>query len=135
MGSSEEVNELIPSINIFLSTNHIFTGAVYILCGIIGGSFGIGLPIIIRVEIALPGFIPRPSLQYNSRITFHGILTILFMIMPLLIGGFGNPSIPLMLCPSDTIFPRLNALSLRLLIDPLFLLFLGMFLDGGVNAG
>jgi len=40
-----------------------------------------------------------------------------------------------MLCSSDMIFPRLNALSLWLLIDSLFLLFLGMFLDGGVNAG
>jgi heme/copper-type cytochrome/quinol oxidase subunit 1 len=57
------------------------------------------------------------------------------MIMPLLIGGFGNLLIPLMLCSSDMIFPRLNALSLWLLIDSLFLLFLGIFLDGGVNAG
>jgi len=36
---------------------------------------------------------------------------------------------------SDMIFPRLNALSLWLVIDSLFLIFLAMFLDGGVNAG
>ena len=36
---------------------------------------------------------------------------------------------------SDMIFPRLNALSLRLVIDPLCLMFLAMLLDGGVNAG
>ncbi len=29
----------------------------------------------------------------------------------------------------------LNALSLRLVIDPLCLMFLAMLLDGGVNAG
>ena len=57
------------------------------------------------------------------------------MIMPLLIGGFGNLLIPLMLCSSDMIFPRLNALSMWLLIDSLFLLLLALFLDGGVNAG
>ena len=69
-----------------------------------GGSFGLALSIIIRVEIALPGFILCSSLQYNSLITFHGILMIFFMIMPLLIGGFGNLLIPLMLCCYDMIF-------------------------------
>jgi heme/copper-type cytochrome/quinol oxidase subunit 1 len=96
----------------FFSTHHIFIGALYIFSGIIGGSFGLALSIIIRVEIALPGFILCSSLQYNSLITFHGILMIFFMIMPLLIGGFGNLLIPLMLCCYDMIFPRLNALSL-----------------------
>ena len=47
----------------------------------------------------------------------------------------GNPPVPSMPCPCDTIFPRLNALSLRLLVDSLFISVLGMFLDGGVNAG
>lgn len=58
-----------------------------------------------------------------------------FMIMPILIGGFGNIPIPLMLCISDMIFPRLNALSLRLVIESLFLMVIAMLLDGGVNAG
>ena len=71
----------------------------------------------------------------TSSITFHGIFMTLFMTMPLLIGGFGNILIPLMPSSSDMIFPRLNALSLRLVIDPLFLMFLAMLLDGGVNAG
>jgi len=58
-----------------------------------------------------------------------------FMIMPILIGGFGNILIPSMLCISDMIFPRLNAFSLRLLIESLFSMLLAMLLDGGVNAG
>jgi heme/copper-type cytochrome/quinol oxidase subunit 1 len=52
-----------------------------------------------------------------------------------LIGGFGNLLIPLMLCSSDMIFPRLNALSLWLVFNSLFGMFLACFLDGGVNAG
>ena len=57
------------------------------------------------------------------------------MIMPLLIGGFGNLLIPIMLSSSDMIFPRLNALSLWLVVDSLAIMLLGMFIDGGVNAG
>jgi cytochrome c oxidase subunit 1 len=95
-----------------ITTNHIFIGGVYILSGLIGGSFGLGLSIIIRLELTLPGFLICSCHQYNCCITFHGIFMIFFMIMPLLIGGFGNLLIPLMLCSSDMIFPRLNALSL-----------------------
>lgn len=53
------------------------------LVALLGASFGVGFSIIPRFELALPGFIPSPSLQYNSRITFHGILTIPSTIMPL----------------------------------------------------
>lgn len=67
---------------------------------------------IIRLELGLPGFSVTSSLSYNSVITFHGIFMIFFMIMPLLIGGFGNSLIPLMLSSADMIFPRMNALSL-----------------------
>ena len=111
---------------LLITTNHIFTGGVYIIAGRIGGSFGFGLPITIRLELGLPGLIIRPSVQYNPMITFHGIFMTLFMTMPLLIGGFGNILIPLMPSSSDMIFPRLNALSLRLVIDPLCLMFLAM---------
>ena len=120
---------------VIITTNHIYIGAVYIMSGLIGGSIGFGLSIILRLELALPGFILCSSLQYNSNITFHGIFMISSMIMPILIGGFGNILLPLMLCSSDMIFPRLNALSLWLVFNSLIIMFLSMFIDGGVNAG
>ena len=120
---------------ILITTNHIFTGGLHIIAGRIGGSFGSGLPITIRLELGLPGLIISPPVQYNPMITFHGIFMTLPMTMPLLIGGFGNILIPLMPSSSDTIFPRLNALSPRLSIDSPFLMFLAMLFDGGVNAG
>jgi heme/copper-type cytochrome/quinol oxidase subunit 1 len=85
---------------------------MYMLVALIGASLGVGFSIILRLEIALPGLILSSSLQYNTSISFHGILMIFFMIMPLLIGGFGNLLVPLMLCSCDMIFPRVNALSL-----------------------
>jgi heme/copper-type cytochrome/quinol oxidase subunit 1 len=96
----------------FITTNHIFIGVFYLVAGSIGGSVGFGLSILLRLELACPGYVLLSSLQYNSILTFHGIFMIFFMIMPILIGGFGNILIPLMLCSSDMIFPRLNALSL-----------------------
>ncbi len=122
-------------INFIISTNHILIGLIYIITGLIGGSIGFGLSIILRLELALPGFILCPPLQYNSNITFHGIFMTPFMIMPILIGGFGNTLLPLMLCTVDMLFPRLNALSLWLVFNSLIVMFLAMFIDGGVNAG
>jgi len=102
---------LSPNIIILPVTNHILIGALHIFPGLIGGPTGIGSSSTIRLELALPGHIPSPNLQHNPCITFHGILTISLMIMPLLIGGFGNLPIPSMTSPTDMIFPRPNALS------------------------
>jgi len=94
------------------NTNHLCIGFLYIVYGLIGGVFGYALSLILRMELTLPGFVLCSSLQYNSVISFHGLFMIFFMIMPILIGGFGNLLLPLFLCSSDMIFPRLNALSL-----------------------
>lgn len=93
------------------------------------------LSLVVRLELALPGFLICSSIQYNSSITFHGLFMIFFMIMPILIGGFGNILIPLMLCTSDMIFPRLNALSLWLVVESLLLMAVSLLIEGGVNAG
>ena len=95
-----------------ISTNHILIGLIYIMLGLIGGSIGFGLSIILRLELTLPGYIICSSLQYNANITFHALILIFFMIMPIIIGGFGNTILPLLLCSFDMIFSRLNAFSL-----------------------
>jgi cytochrome c oxidase subunit 1 len=117
------------------NTNHIFIGVVYIVIGLVGGSLGFGLSIIIRLELGLPGFNNVSSLNYNSVITFHGLFMIFFMIMPILIGGFGNLLCPILLSCNDMIFPRLNLLSLWLSMFSLILIMLSFVIDSGVNAG
>jgi len=97
---------------IYYYCNHIIIGSLYILAGAIGGSVGVGLSLLLRCEIMIIGYVITSAQQYTSVISFHGLFMIFFFIMPILIGGFGNILLPIMLGSSDLIFPRLNACSI-----------------------
>jgi len=48
---------------------------------------------------------------YLLCITIHGLLMIFFLVMPALIGGYGNYLIPIYLGASEVIYPRINNMS------------------------
>ena len=60
---------------------------------------------------------------------------IFWVAMPVLIAGFGNYIIPLMIGCDDMVFPRLNRLSYQIFLVSTLVLILFFFVKGGGFGG
>lgn len=86
----------------YLSTNAKDIGTWYLIFSMFAALLGTSYSVLIRLELAGPGiqFITDNQL-YNSIITAHAIIMIFFVVMPALIGGYGNFLMPLMVGGPD----------------------------------
>jgi cytochrome c oxidase subunit 1 len=104
------------------SLDHKVIGRQFLFLGL--GFLAVGglMAMLIRWQLARPG-VPVPvvgkllfgpsggvisPVAYTALFTMHGTIMIFFAVTPILIGGFGNFCLPLLIGARDMAFPRLN---------------------------
>ncbi|MCS7087308.1 MAG: cytochrome c oxidase subunit I [Thermoflexales bacterium] len=93
------------------TVDHKKIGLMYMVMAF---SFFIGsgiLGLLIRVQLAAPNQTFLDPQTYNQVFTMHGTGMIFLFTIPMVVGGFGNYFLPLMIGARDVAFPRLNAFS------------------------
>ncbi len=116
-----------------IAKQYMFTGLVM---AVIGGLLAYGM----RLQLAWPGD-PLPLVgalsphEYNAYVTMHGSIMVFWVAMPLLVAGFGNLLIPLMIGTDDMAFPTLNMMSYWIFLVSSVVLIVSFFVPGGAAAG
>ncbi len=115
------------------TTDHKVVGIQYLVVTMTMLGFGGAMAMLIRTDLISPdsGFLGPQT--YNALVGLHGLTMILATIV-MVTGPFGNFVVPLMIGARDMAFPRLNALSLWLLVCLIPILYSAAFL-GGIPTG
>jgi len=138
----------------FMSTNHKDIGTLYLIFAIFAGIVGGAISGLMRWELAEPGiqvlgkvaaFLGESNASFDAQlhlwnvlITAHGLIMVFFLVMPAIIGGFGNWFVPIMIGAPDMAFPRMNNISFWLTVSGFCSLMISAFVPGdstGNGAG
>jgi cytochrome c oxidase subunit 1 len=137
------------------SLDHKMIGRQFLFMGLLMIIVGGLLAMLVRWELAWPetpvpglGFIPEPYIDpgahgggiippqtYNALFTMHATIMIFFVVMPIMVGTFGNFLIPLMIGTRDMAFPKLHMLSFWVGAIATCVMLSSFFVPGGPAAG
>jgi cytochrome c oxidase subunit 1 len=131
------------------SLDHKMIGKQFMFLALFMLVIGGLLALMVRWQLAYPeqpvplmGWVPEPYMYdgiippefYNALFTMHATIMIFFVVMPLLVGTFGNFLIPLMIGARDMAFPFLNMLSFWIAAVAGVIMLSGFFVEGGHAA-
>ncbi|MDQ2078486.1 cbb3-type cytochrome c oxidase subunit I [Marinimicrobium sp. ABcell2] len=114
------------------SQDHKVIAIQYGVTAIFVGVVALVLSALMRLQLGFPDtfeFInPNTYLQFA---TMHGMIMVVYLLTALLLGGFGNYLIPLMIGARDMAFPYLNMLSFWTYFLSVLVLLASFFVPGG----
>ncbi|MFE8703519.1 cytochrome aa3 quinol oxidase subunit I [Cytobacillus sp. FJAT-54145] len=116
------------------TVDHKRIGIMYIIAAVLmffrGGMDGL----LMKAQTSRPDMEFLNAQHYNEIFTTHGVIMILFMAMPFLI-GLMNVVVPLQIGARDVAFPQLNALSFWLFFSGAMLFNISFVIGGSPDAG
>jgi cytochrome c oxidase subunit 1 len=131
----------------FFSADHKTIGIQFLFMGLLFFVVGGLLAMLIRWQLAYPGSeVPilgkmmgwtggtMPPEFYTMVFSMHATIMIFFVIIPLLVGTFGNYLIPLKIGAGDMAFPFLNGLAFWSALPAGTIMIASFFLPGGAAA-
>ncbi len=114
------------------SQDHKVIAIQYGTTAVLVGLVALVLSGLMRLQLGFPDtfdFIdPNSYLQF---VTMHGMIMVIYLLTALLLGGFGNYLIPLMVGARDMVFPFLNMLSYWSYLLSVIILMASFFVPGG----
>jgi len=114
------------------SQDHKVIAIQYSITAIAVGLVALVLSGLMRLQLGFPNefsFIDPSS--YLQFVTMHGMIMVIYLLTALLLGGFGNYLIPLMVGARDMVFPYLNMLSYWTYLLSVLVLLASFFVSGG----